>query len=151
MTPAYFKGVKTQFAAVSDVTVQVYLDLAALMVGDDWPAAYRDAGKIAYTCHLMTLEGLGTDAESVAQSDGTVDIQEIKSGEVTLKKFADAYPGSDYSEWLRSTTCGKSFYFMAKGIRGGPRVVSPGISNVSGYAKDQIYGAPYGWPGVFGS
>lgn len=147
MTPDAFKTAKPQFADVDNAVIQAFLDLAALLVTDEWPAAYRDAGTVAYTCHLLTLEGLGTDSESVGFADGTAHLQEIRSGSVTLKRFADAAAGSSYSDWLRSTTCGKTFYYMARGIRGGPRLVATPTIAPSGYAKDSpLIG---GWPLVF--
>jgi len=60
VTPASFKTAKPQFAAVPDATVQAYLDMAAQIAFDP----ENDLAVISLTCHLMTRDGLGTDAQS---------------------------------------------------------------------------------------
>lgn len=145
VTPERFKQIKTQFAAVDDAIVQFYLDTASRMVDGSW-GEDQEFGEIAFACHLMTLDGLGTDANSKQSAKGFSDFQTIKSADVTLVRFQREASSTPYQEWLTSTPCGKQFAFMVKMIRGGPRVAMAATGHItSGYAKD----APLGWPGVF--
>lgn len=149
VTPALFKEAKPQFAAVSDNLVQIYLTMAGRAADESWPEEDYPFAVIAYACHLMTIEGLGTDAASQSHAKGMADLQTIKSADLTLTRFAKAASTTPYKEWLNSTPCGKQYGFMLKMLRGGPRVaMAASDCAVSGYAKDGI-GNTYGWPGVF--
>jgi hypothetical protein len=136
MTPAQFKVLKPQFASVPDVRVQSYLDMAARIVFDP-----EDQDAVAsLTCHLMTLDGLGTDASSKSFATGAASYQSIKSGQLTLTRFQKAAGGSSYADWLGQTPCGQFYALLLKMARGGPRVARGGPSRcITAYAKD-------GWP-----
>lgn len=148
VTPAQFKEMKPQFAAVSDATVQIYLTAAGRAVDESWPEEDYALAVTAFACHLMTIDGLGTDAASKAHAKGTIDYQTIKSADVTLTRFQKSAETTPYSDWLSSTPCGKQYAFMLRMNKSGPRVaMAATCPRNSGYAKD----APnsYGWPGVF--
>jgi len=150
VTPAQFKTAKPQFSAVSDETVQMYLDMAGRVVDQSWTAGDYQNAIIAFACHLMTLEGLGTDAASQSHKTGAAEFESIKSGTLTLNRFRrDAGEQSTYLDWLNSTPCGRYYVFLLGLNKGGPRVamVSSGV-RPSPYAKDWC-GPAYGWPGVF--
>lgn len=149
LTPAQFKAAKTQFSGVVDPTVQSYIDMASRFVDKSWiESDYQDAW-IAYTCHLMTLDGLGTDAASKGFKTGTAAFQEIRSGQLTLKRYAQEASGSSYVDWLNGTECGRFYAQLLRLNRAGPRVAMGGVrAGASPYAKDHL-GPPYGWPGVF--
>lgn len=133
MTPAEFKALKPQFSAVPDVTVQAYLTLAESIAFD--PALGIAVASLA--CHLMTLDGLGTDAQSQSFADGSAAFQTIRSGQLTLTRFQKAAGGSTYLDWLARTTCGEFYLIMLRGLRGGPRVALGGSGvGTSPYAKD---------------
>lgn len=139
MTPAQFKTAKPQFAAVPDTKVQAYLDMAARFVDGSW-GADQDMAQIAMTCHLMTLDGLGTDAQSQSQASGAAQYQTVKSGLLTLTRFQKAASTSTFKDWLSQTACGQFFAVLLRMNRGGPRVVRGGPSGrITAYAKD-------GWP-----
>ena len=147
VTPALFKTAKPQFAAVPDVTAQSYLDLAAVVVDDtSWPsqAAYNSL-IISLTCHLMTLDGLAAEGDSGGMSQ----YQTIRSGELTLTRFARAAGQTSYQDWLNSTPCGQTYAMLLNMLTRGPRVAHAASCMPSGYAKDWP-GPAYGWPGVFG-
>jgi len=139
MTPAEFKARKPQFVAVPDLTVQTYLDMAERYVFDP----ENDDAVTAFACHLMTLDGLGTDAASQSWKTGAAAYQSIKSGQLTLTRYqkaADA--GTTWTSWLQQTPCGQFYALLLRMARGGPRVVSGGIGRcVTAYSKDQ-----WGWP-----
>lgn len=151
VTPAAFKQAKPQFAAVPDQTVQMYLEMAGRLVDETWAEGDYQPAIIAMACHLMTLEGLGTDVESRDVKSGRAQYQSIKSGELTLTRFrSTAGEGASYLDWLNSTACGRYFVFLLRLNRGGPRVISIALPvGASPYAKDHP-GPSYGWPGVFG-
>lgn len=147
ITPALFKATKPQFVEVDDAAVQLYLDMGGLAADASWPEPEWRMGVIAMTCHLMTLDGLGTDAASRSFAKGMGDIQSIKSADLSLTRFAKAATSS-YQQWLQSTPCGQQYAFRLRMTRGGPRVAMAASSPAtSGYAKDAH---SYGWPGVFG-
>lgn len=142
VTPAAFKTAKPQFAAVADPTVQAYLDMAGLWVDESWPERIYPQAVISATCHLMTLDGLGTDAESQGQVSGAAQYQSIKSGELTLTRYQKAAGEASYSDWLGQTKCGEFFLQLLRMAKGGPRIAMGGVGNCySGYAKD--------WPRFF--
>lgn len=137
VTPAEFKTAKPQFSGVSDETVQVYLGLAALWVDESWPEKLYRPAVIAATCHLMTLDGLGTDAQSQSFSSGEAAYQSIRSGEVTLTRYQKAAGEQSYSDWLGQTACGAFFLQLLRMAMAGPRIAMGGIGGChSGYAKD---------------
>lgn len=149
VTPTLFKGMKPQFAAVQDAVVQVYLDLAGEVAADDsWPSQSVYTFAItSYACHLMTLDGLGTDAESEDQGNGTSAFQTIKSADLTLTRYAKAASGSSYQDWLGGTKCGAFYLQLLRQNRGGPHIIMGGPGGcASPYAKDQ----PLPWPYSFG-
>lgn len=146
VTVAQFKEAKPQFSDVADDVVQMYLDLGVLFVDDSWPASAHDPALIAITCHLMTLEGLGNDAESQGYASGSSDYQTIRSGELTLTRAREASSGMTYDEWLMQTRCGQFYMQLLRMVKGGPRVaMALGGSVRSAYAKDWPLGTG-GWP-----
>lgn len=133
VTVAQFKTAKPQFAAVPDATVQAYLDMTAAIVFDP----ENDLAVIALTCHLMTLDGLGTDAQSVSWATGEAGYQTIRSGQLTLTRFQKAAGGSSYVDWLGQTGCGQFYALLLRANGGGPRIASGGSGvGKSYYAKD---------------
>lgn len=145
VTPEAFKAAKPQFFDQPDGTIQAYLDLAALWVDDSWPDTFYRPAIIAATCHMMTLDGLGTDAESQSFKEGGAQFQSIKTGNVTLTRYASRAEGAGQSffGWLGSTACGRFLVQLMRRRYGGPLVAMGGISpaGASGYAKD--------WPRIF--
>lgn len=136
VTVAQFKTAKPQFAAVPDATVQAYLDMTAAIVFDP----ENDLAVTALTCHLMTLDGMGTDAQSQSWSDGSAGFQTIRSGQLTLTRFQKAAGGSSYVDWLGQTGCGQFYALLLRANGGGPRVARGGGGHArTAYAKD-------GWP-----
>lgn len=143
MTPEQFKTAKPQFQDVPDATVQSYIDMAAEFV-----PATDDNATILMTCHLMTLDGLGTDAASETHRTGTAEYQSIRSGNLTLTRYAKSASEAGYSfmEWMASTPCGRQLYLILKRKRGGPRVASGRVGRVaSGYALDWPFPGVYPW------
>lgn len=137
ITPARFKELKPQFAGVDNVVVQSYIELGRIWVSDDWPGQTCEAAQTSIICHLMTLDGLGTDAQSVGYKSGAANYQSIRSGELTLTRYQRAAGYMSHIEWLMQTQCGALFAQLLRMVRGGPRVAMGGIMPcVSGYAKD---------------
>lgn len=137
VTPASFKAAKPQFAAVADPVVQSYIDFALVaFVGSGW-GDIEDRVTILVVCHLMTLDGLGTDPFSQSFASGTSEYQSVKSGQLTVTRFQKTSSSSTYGDWLQQTPCGRQFYMLLRMNRGGPRVARGGPGHrVSGYAKD---------------
>lgn len=150
VTPAQFKQFKPQFEGVDDAVVQMYLTMAGFVGADEsWPEDIYPYAIMSMACHLMTLDGLGSDAESKAEANGTAQYQTVKSADLTLTRYAREAGGSSYQQWLNQTKCGQFYYTLLEGAKSGPRVVTVSGYCPSGYAKDWP-GPAYGWPGVFG-
>jgi hypothetical protein len=142
VTATQFKTTKPSFAAVPDETVEAYLGLTALVVDDSWPSAYADVATIAYTCHLLTLDGLGAGPESAQFRSALQGYQTIQSGALSLTRFKDTATGTQL-EWLKQTVCGRQYLQYLMAVKSGPRIVSGSNGLVpSPYAKDHPF---YGW------
>lgn len=150
VTPSEFKTAKPQFSSVTDETVQSYLDLAGVIGADQgWSEALYSHAIIAMTCHLMTLDGLGSDEQSKAYANGTAMYQTVKSADLTLTRFQASAGKSTYQDWLSQTPCGQFYAVLLARAKGGPRILMGGPAcGASPYAKDGS-GPVYGWPGVF--
>lgn len=136
MTPSEFKALKPQFSAVANDRVQSYLDMAARIVFDP----EDDQALAALTCHFMTLDGLGTDAQSQSFADGSAEFDSIKSGQLSLTRYRAASTGSTFGDWLARTECGRFYAILLKMSRGGPMIARGGPAHCrTAYAKD-------GWP-----
>lgn len=139
ITPAEFKAAKCQFVDVANDTVQSYIDLAQVWAGGDWPDRVCKAVQVSVTCHLMTVDGQGSDPVSQSFADGSANYQSVRSGQVTVTRFrsqAEA-AGRSTTDWFSQTQCGQMFLTLLRSFRGGP-VAIPGGSGrcVTGYAKD---------------
>lgn len=146
VTPAQFKTAKPQFTAVPNETVQAYLTMAELWVDESWGEKLYPQAVIAITCHLMTIDGLGTDAQSQSYASGTAAFQSIKSGELTLTRYQASASGMEYADWLRQTSCGAFFWQLLRMAKAGPRIAMGGIAGgQSGYAKDVPFSPPWGY------
>ena len=133
LTATQFKALKPQFSGVSDATVDAYLDMALRWVGAGWAAADQDAAQAAVTCHLMTLEGLGTDAESQSFASGADRYTSIRSGELTLmRKTAAPDAAGDVNSWFGQTRCGQFYAILLRLNRRGPIGVS--VATGTGHA-----------------
>ncbi|MBV2144240.1 DUF4054 domain-containing protein [Falsochrobactrum sp. TDYN1] len=137
ITPARFKELKPQFAAVDDAVITGYITLGGMWVDGSWPDRLCEAAQTAIVCHLMTLDGLGTDAQSQQFKAGLSNFQSFKSGELTLTRFQKSAGETSYSEWLAQTSCGAFFAQLLRMAKGGPRIAMGGVGGAqSGYAKD---------------
>lgn len=137
VTPTSFKAAKPQFAAVPDGTVQTYIDFALATFVDDAWGDMQDQATILFVCHLMTLDGLGTDPTSQGFATGTAAYQSVKSGQLTVTRFQSTTDGTTFGGWLQESPCGRQYYMLLRMMRGGPRVALGGGGRcVSGYAKD---------------
>lgn len=134
VTPELFKKIKPSFADVDDEVVQHYLDTASLSVGSLWPDNMYQAGIIALTCHLMTLEGLGSSDESkAAVSGGMVRLKSASVDVQVSQVAADAIAKGGYD----ATSCGREFKRLIGMLHAGPITVGGSSGQcASPYAKD---------------
>lgn len=137
ITPTRFKQMKPQFAAVSEPVISGYITLGGLWVDGSWPDRLIEAAQAAIVCHLMTLDGLGADAESQGQASGAAQYQSVRSGELTLTRYQKAAGDMSYLDWLSQTKCGAFFAQLLRMAKAGPRVAMGGVgAGPSAYAKD---------------
>lgn len=139
LTPEAFKQMKPEFSDVPDNTVSQYLSLGGRFVDESWLEADYQTAWAAITCHLMTLDGLGTSSEAeIFSAVGSQKVTSIKSGTLSLT-FADRLSSNEdeFSGWLDGSTCGRFYKTLLRLNRGGPRLLTGwGIRGSSGYAKD---------------
>lgn len=134
VTPALFKQIKPSFSDVDDAVIQYYLDQAALSVGSAWPDNMYQSGIIALTCHLMTLQGLGTSEEAqTASSGGLVRLKSASVDVQVSQTAADAIAKGGYE----ATACGREFARLMGMLHAGPITVGGSAGPcASPYAKD---------------
>lgn len=139
LTPARFKQLKPQFAEVDDEVVAQYIALASRFVDQTWLEADYETAWVAMTCHLMTIDGLGTSTEAELASAGGSRVTSLRSGSLSLT-FATSSkaPSEDeFSSWLGETACGRFYRVLLRLNRAGPRLLTGwGAGCHSGYAKD---------------
>ena len=139
ITPTQFKAAKPQFSAVLDAVVLGYIDLAQVWAGGDWPPSVCNQVQIALVCHLMTLDGLGSDQRSRNFASARSDFQTVKTGNVTLTRFRSTAEraGLSTGDWFSQTPCGQQFMVFVRMFMSGARWVgTPTGCGVTGYAKD---------------
>jgi hypothetical protein len=124
-TVAEFKAAFPSFVDVPDAQVQFALDEAQLYVDDCWIEEFRRPAVMLYAAHALTLQGLGTGAESQAAAQGASDMRRIKSGGFELERASSASSGGTGAvpdPW-GMTSYGRQFYALLRRNRGGPFVV----------------------------
>lgn len=113
-----------RFAAVADETVEFWLERARRHVDQSWTEGDYAMGQMLMAAHLMTLNGLGTGAESEAAAAGAGEFKTIRSGALTLERFDSASGGEQGA--FGSTSYGRQFEALARLNVGGPRVTATG-------------------------
>lgn len=128
LTPSRFKMLKPEFSGVDDSMVHVFITMASRFVDNSWTSGDYETAWAAMTCHLMTLEGLGTSTDAEIRRTGGSKVSSIKSGTLSLT-FAGsdgASPEIGSLDWFNSTPCGSFYYLLLKMNRGGPRLLTSG-------------------------
>ena len=139
ITPAGFKTAKPQFAAVDDAVVASYIALAQVWASGDWPSSVCFGVQVSVVCHLMTLDGLGSDQASMDFASGHSSMQSIKSSNVTFVRFRSAAQsaGMSTTDWFGQTPCGRQFMVYVRMFMSGPRWASAADpAGFTAYAKD---------------
>lgn len=145
VTVEQFKTAKPQFSAVEDSTVQLYLDMASRFADETWTEKDYQPAVIAMACHLMTLEGLGSDAASEIQAQGGSRLTSLKSGTLSLTFSQQQQSGDEFKDWLSQTPCGQYYLMLLSLNKRGPALLTGcNFGIASGYAKDW----PYKFPGI---
>lgn len=138
ITPTKFKQMKTQFSSVDNDVVQGYIDLARVWTDGDWTERLCVPVQVAVVCHLMTLDGLGSDPRSKNNASGRSDFQSVRSGNVTLTRFRSSAEraGLSTGDWFSQTPCGQQFMVFARMASGSRWIGAGGGAGITGYAKD---------------
>ncbi len=138
---ADFKTKFPAFASVPDPTVQAWLDEAMTGVDESWSETDYLNAVYALTCHLMTMQGLGTSPQAVAIANGSSEWQTIKSGTLTLSRGSSTYDSSNPSDYYAQTPCGRAFLMFLKRNKPAIMIIAGDVGCISPYAKD--------WPAFF--
>lgn len=131
ITPADFKGRYPSFAAVSDLVIQGIIDGEVLLYVDgSWPSqATYTQGAMLYTAHALTLDGFGTGAEAQMASKGLGQFQSIRSGALSVSRFAKEAGGIETA--LGQTSYGQRFLELVRKLFSGPMVANGGTLPVN--------------------
>lgn len=113
-TAAEFKARFPAFATVDDAVVNVVLAESALRVDDTWVSeADFKLGINLLTAHILTLDGHGTGAESESAKAGALGFKVMKSGGLTLERFAASESAAN-GDQLSLTSYGRRFIDLLK-------------------------------------
>lgn len=121
-TAAEFKEIFPAFAATADATVDYWIGRAERVVDDSWMEDDRTHATMLLTAHYLTEQGQGTGAEAEAAAAGASGFKTMRSGSLTLERFADGMAKGLYA----GTSYGRQFALLLQANRGGPRVTSTG-------------------------
>lgn len=124
------------FGAVSDTTIQIWINTAALQHDTSWLETDYTYAIELLTGHLMIQNGIGAGAQAEANAGGMSVFQTIKSGQLTLTRGATSQDNSGVPSPWNTTQFGIDWYWLARKNRP-PMTVTGGIDGgQSGYAKD---------------
>lgn len=130
-TPAQLKTLFPAFASVDDAIVQDAIDAGARNVDTSWTEGDYSRAIMLYACHYMTLQGLPTGA-GVGATNGAY--RQIRSGQLTLTKYAKGEQAGDDGTLMGSTSYGRLWLDLLGKNR-------PGVSVLAGPVEPE-----YGWP-----
>jgi hypothetical protein len=104
-TVAQFRELLPGFTAVPDETIQLYLDIAADMMGDGW-GEVGDEAQCFLAAHLMSMAGIGPGAQASQLAGFT----NIKAGSLSLSREVGTSMGG-----YGSSPYGQIFWAMWQG------------------------------------
>ena len=125
------------FGAVSDGTIQIWINTAALSVDTSWLETDYTVAIELLAAHLMIENGIGAGAQAEANAGGMSAFQTIKSGQLTLSRGTTSQNSDGVPSPWNSTSFGIQWYWLARKNRPIATVAigDAGIGT-SGYAKD---------------
>lgn len=130
-TPATLKARYPVFVGVADSIVQSAIDEAARSVDTSWTSGDYTNAITLLACHILTLDGYpGTGGVG----GGTSAYRSVRSGQLTLERFAKGQVAGDDGSLLGSTPYGRRYLELLAVNRGGPIVAAGAVC------------PPYGWP-----
>lgn len=130
VTAGDFKARYPSFDSVDDGVVDAFLEEARGAVDDTWILADQKPALMAYAAHLMTLEGVGSEQQSIDLGGGSVDVtgalESVQVGDVRVKFGSDEGSTSSSSSGgatgeLRRTAYGRRYYELLR--RSNPAVL----------------------------
>lgn len=131
-TPAQLKTLFPAFSAVDDAIVQDAIDAGARRVDTTWTEGDYARAIMLYACHYMTISGQVAGAGGIG--GGNAAYRQIRSGQLTLTKYAKGEQAGDDGSLLGSTSYGRLYLDLLQMNKGGPIVIA-------GPAEPG-----YGWP-----
>lgn len=137
-TPATLKARYPAFDAVDDTIVQAAIDEAKRQVDQTWTEGDYTNAITLLACHILALEGYGGSGSG--GGSGNTAWRQIRSGQLTLTRYARGEANGDDGSLLGSTIYGRRFMELRALNVTGIRVGLGENGAVSGYAKD--------WPNV---
>lgn len=143
-TAADLKTRYPAFAAVPDVTVDAVIIEANRSVDETWTEGDYTQAIMLLSCHIMAMEGLGTDPDSQSNTGQMSNFQLIRSGQLTLQRKQSASASSGSADWYGLTRYGNRYLELL--ARNKPAVVTVWQPE---QLDDRYYRVPFN--GGFGS
>lgn len=112
------------FATVDDAVVSQAITEAMRSVDQTWTEGDYTLAIMLRAAHILTLDGFGDAAEAKAAASGASGYKTMKSGALTLERFAPGEQGGNNGSLLASTSYGRRFLDLLRLNRGGPRVAT---------------------------
>ena len=134
-TAAELKALFPAFAAVDDAIVTDAIAAGTRRVDETWTEGDYTRAIMLYACHYMTLQGLGT-GEGSGGGSGNAAYRQIRSGQLSLTRYARGEQNGDDGSLLGSTMYGRMFMELLGMNFVGIKTVAADVGPVSGYAKD---------------
>lgn len=124
-TPTTFKAKYPEFSAVSDATVQLYLDDAHIDVDEGW-GDNRARGEMLLAAHQLALAGLPGSLSGGGGAGGVSGpIKRDKVGDSETEFFGWGQAGGDTSNGnFGLTTYGRLYYDLMRTLFGGVYVAN---------------------------
>lgn len=132
-TPANLKARYPVFASVPDPIVQAAIDEAKRRVDTTWTEGDYTNAVMLLACHFLALEGYGGSGSG---GGGNAAYRQIRSGQLTLTRYASGEANGDDGSLLGSTMYGRRWLELLSLNKPGIKVIAGDAHLVSGYAKD---------------
>lgn len=120
-----------EFAGVPNIAF--YIQLASGFVDEGWVEKDYAMAIALLAAHEMATKGLGT---SVDARDANSEYRTVRSGQLTLTRYASGERGGDTGSAMSATSYGRRYLGLLALNFSGPVVISGNGAPVSGYAKD---------------
>ncbi len=121
-------GIAPEFATLSNVLIQNFINDAELSVNPDFWGVKTDAGVKYLTAHRLTISYPEGSTSGGAAVSGPITKEKVGDLERTYGSTSGSSSGSSVGDAMMATTkYGGIFLSLQEEIPGGPMVITPGL------------------------